>query len=952
MKKTNKFRPRIAVAKRNKNTLSKQLKIQLRLIKHLILPLPKNWTELSIYIKKIANFIVSRNGIIIELELLTTLLIVLFIILIGSISIFKQDANSLGIFAPNLPGSITYYDRTGKIELWQDYNTLQRIPVASSKISNYIKEATVAVEDKNFYHEEGFDLGAILRASFHDIIDHGNDLEGASTITEQVVKLNKGWTDPLTIPEKLEELALSVELNHEFSKNQILTAYLNIAPYGNIDYGVQAAAKDYFHKNADQLTLAQAAMLAAIPQAPTYFSPYNDHQYNPAATIDYFDRNALIARQHYILHLMWQQHMISYQQEKSAIKVNILSQIHQLNSKYNNIQAPFFVLAAKQELVNKYGSKILKHGAWKVDTTLNMPLQALAQNLVKENLTKIKAYGANQEAIVAEQNSTGQILALVGGVNFNNTSLGQTNWANTDIDPGSTIDPYVYSSFINQHANNAGAGSVLYDIQQPLPGYPCTNKKLPVNGGNCLWDSNLTYPGPETIRYALGGTRNVPTLKASLEAGMSNIEKTASSMMGYKNSYRCFSSSTRRKQVPCQANNTVKSGSYIKLDQTINGLATISRGGKEIPLSYILSITNSANQTIYKWQQPASNTVINPDTAYIINNILSDPNSSNLPGYCNSLTCTPISQGGYKWQRDNGWDIAISSSNTNTKYSSLMSAWNSQYSVVSWVGESNPTKPLTTNKPEILSEPLARGWMDGALASIKTKPDNWQQPNNILIKPAYIIHNPINAGSITPSNSLDIYPYWYKANPDINEKITLDKVSGLLATSCTPNDAKEVLVEQGASLFSVDKFYKAPNAIPTQYDNIHQCSDSPPSIVINEPSNDICSNTDNNGLGCSIEATIKQGTYRLSSKRFPGSAVFSINGKIIKQFKLTNASPQTISFYYLPNTSGEITIKGTVTDSVLYQSSNTISFQAQYSNNSSQASTTANNATINISGNQ
>jgi len=941
-KKTKKFRPRASLAKRHKNTLSKQLKVQLRLIKHLLLPLPKSGLETKIYLKRIASFITSRNGIIIELELLTSLLIILFIVLISSLAFFKQDVNSLGIFAPNLPGSITYYDRTGKIQLWQEYNTLQRVPVTGSKISNYIKEATVAVEDKNFYHEEGFDLGSIIRASLHDIIHHGTSLEGASTITEQLVKLNKGWTDPLTIPEKLEELALSVELNHEFSKNQILTAYLNIAPYGNIDYGVQAAAKDYFHENADQLSLAQASMLASIPQAPTYYSPYNDHKYNSDATVDYFEPKALIDRQHYILHLMLNQHLITKKQEEAASKVNVLAQVHELKSKYNSIKAPYFVLLARQQLINQYGTKILKHGAWKVRTTLNMPLQNLAQEMVMQNLAKIKSYGANQEALVAEQNSTGQVLAVVGGTNFSNTASGQINWADTELNPGATINPYIYTSFINQKSNNAGAGSVLYDIQQPLPDYPCTNKNLPYAGGNCLWDTNLSYPGPVTIRYALGGNRNVPTLKASLEAGLSHIETTAASMIGNKNSLKCISYKNNKltSQVPCTAKDMVSKGTYLKLDQTVNGLATISRGGQEIPQSYILSITNAANQSIYSWKQPSSTTVINPDTAYIINNILSDPNASNLPGYCNSLNCSLISQGGYKWQHFNGWDIAVSSSNQNTKHSSLMSAWSTPYTVVTWVGQSNNNGPvLTAPRAEILSEPLARGWMEGALQSLKTKPTNWQEPPNINLKAAYVIYNPIDYGAVTPSRALDIYPSWYKANPNIDKKITIDKVSGLLATSCTPSDADEVIYEDGANLFSVDKFYRPPNTIPTTYDNVHKCNDQPPSVVINEPANDICSNQDNNGQGCLIETTIKQGTYSLSSKRFVGNVSFSINNKVIKQFKLSNSSPQTVSFYYLPTSNSLINIKAIVTDSVLYQSSDTISFQAQYSNQPSTATT-------------
>ena len=924
------------IGRPQQNPLIREYKRQSGLLKAAFKPFPRTKKDIIPYLKRVFTLVFSREGALMGLEGLTMAFIVLFILMAGLFAFFKQDLSSLGIFAPNLPGSVTYYDRTGKIVLWQDYNSVKRVPVSSNQISNYVKEATVAIEDKNFYHEGAFSTGAIIRAAFHDIVHLGHGLEGASTITEQVVKMNKGWSDPLTISEKFEELALSVEMAHEYSKNQILTAYLNIAPYGNIDYGVQAAAKDYFNESASQLTLAQSAMLAAIPQAPTAYSPFSSPKYNPAVTADYFDPTALLARQQYILQLMANQHMITQAQATQAKKVNILAEVQPLHSKFHNINAPYFVLAAKQQLLQKYGAKMLKHGAWKVDTTLSMPLQQLANNLVQKNIPNIKYYGADEEALVAEQVQTGQVVALVGGTNFNNPNYGQINYAQTNISPGSTIKPYVYSTFINNQKNNAGAGSVIYDNQQPIPGYPCTNKSLPTNGGNCLWDYDFRYPGPETIRYALAGSRNVPAVKAGLMSGLSNVQATADAMMGYKNAYKCFppgtnvETATFRQQSQCYGSAAIGEGGYLHLDQTVNGLSTLARLGQEVPQTYILSIRNAADQSIYNWKQPKPKQVIQPDTAYILDNILSDPKATYLPGYCSATNCSPLSSGGYKWQRYNGWDIAIKTGTTHANISGLMTAWTTQYAVGTWVSYHTVNKPLTAGGMEYMTEPLARGWMQGALSMLKTKPVNWTQPAGIKIEPAYVIHNHVGLGSIEPSPSTDVFPFWYKPKTGQGKAVVIDRVSGLLATACTPADARQTIYNNNAAAFSVDQFVTGSNSIPNATDNIHHCSDQKPAISISPPPNDTCSNTDNNGQGCLISATITRGTYPLSSSKIQGSASFTINGQTVKSFNLSQ-SPQTVSFYYVPSQTGSVTIDGTVTDSVLYQTTDSVTFSTLYS---------------------
>lgn len=874
------------------------------------------------YQQRFKNYWLNRQGLVRFLKLSGLTIVGLFILSLAVIIYFMFNLPHINnLYDQNLGGSITFYDRTGKVVLWQDYNDIKRVPVSSNQISNYMKQATVAIEDKHFYSDSGFSPTSIIRAAVHDVLHLGHGLEGASTITEQVAKLNEGWADPLTIQEKIKEVMLGIELSRQYSKAQILTAYLNIAPYGNIEYGVQSAAEDYFHEPASKLSLAQAAFLASIPQAPSVYSPYSSPQYNPAATIDYFNQSALIARQHYVLDQMAAQGMISQAQAASAKAVNILSEVQPLSSKYNNVQAPYFVLAAKQQLEDKLGTSILKHGAWQVITTLNVSQQNKAQQLVAQNLANVTNDGGDDEAMVVENAPTGQVTALVGGVNFNNPVDGQINFATIPINPGSTYKLYDYTALINDN-NNVGAGSVLYDVQQPLPGYPCTNKALPLKGGNCLYDYDYQYPGPLSIRYAFAGSRNVPAVKAMLINGE---QKTIalSEQMGLTSGYNCYANSAKTIKTTCYGSAAIGEGGYLALDQSVNGYATDARLGSYIPQTFILKITDSSGNTVYQWQQPKPDYVVKPDAAYIIDNILSDPGASYLPGSCGTTNCTPISSFGWKFQRTNGWDVAIKTGTTHNDETGLMMGMTSQYVVGSWVGYHTATKPLIPHYGglEGLTEPLTRGMI--SYLTTNQKPINWQQPPGIKKLPAFVVNHPpaqvlgYYYGWTYPSPSTDLYPSWFSGNLTAQSKI-IDKVSGLLATACTPSLAKEVVTS--GSVFSIDTFYgnTSASSTPTKTDNIHQCSNSKPAISITNVSCDDVSGKDN----CLVNVTATQGTYPLSGGTYDqnpaGTISFTDNGQTVDTISIPPGSSVYNTAVNLNSLTNGSSLTATVVDSVLY----------------------------------
>jgi penicillin-binding protein 1A len=864
--------------------------------------------------KRLAAYWFSREGAIMALKVTGIGIVVCFFLTIGVFAYFRKDLPKIkGIAGDKLGGSITYYDNSGKTVLWQDYDAVKRIPVESDQISPYMKQATIAIEDKDFYKHGAFDVRGIMRAGLNDVFG-GGPIQGGSTITQQLVKLNEQWTDNRTITRKIKELILAVELEREYSKNDILTGYLNAAPYGGIENGVEVAARDYFSTSAKDLTLAQASMLAAIPQSPSYYSPYSSSQWNPAVTgTDGFGRQALLARQHYILDQMVKQGYIHKDQATEAKGVDVLAQVQPLKSKYNGIRAPYFVLAAKQELEKKYGSQTVQRGGWKVTTTLNLDLQSLAEKQVASGLPTVKRYHGDNIAFVAEDVPTGQVVALVGGVDFNNNDFGKINYAQTPLPPGSSFKPYDYVSLIQ--AKNAGAGSVIYDTQGPLPGYPCTNKNRPKNddNANCLWDYDFLYPGAMTIRYALAGSRNVPAVKANLMVGTNKVIQTAEAMMNGGSSksngygYNCFSNVQLTKETACYGASAIGDGAYLHLDEHVNGLATMSRLGKYIPQTYILKIEDASGKTLLQWKQPKSKQVVSQDAAYIIDNILSDPRATYL-------------RAGKKFQhQSNGWNFAVKTGTTNDNYDGLMTSWSTKYAVATWVGYHTRQIAMTAGHMEDMTEPIVRGFMESAHKNLPAK--NWTQPSGVKSAPAYVMTSGFGSGAILPSPRTDVFMSGWKTSSGSSSSATIDKVSGLLATSCTPAAARQTITNGNSNSFSIDTFVKdgaRGGSLPTSNDNVHNCGDSPPSVSILQASGTTLTCP---GGTCTITITPSSGTHPLSSAGFPGTVSITVNGQSAGTFGVSDANnnqPVSVTFPS-PGAGASAVINVTLTDSVLYQ---------------------------------
>lgn len=884
--------------------------------------LPKSRIKRSLWRlqpKRLAAYWFSRDGGIMALKIVGIAIVVMFILTLGVFAYFRKDLKGIDdISGSNLGGTISYYDRSGQTLLWQDYNAVKRVPVQSKDISPYMKQAMVAIEDKDFYKHRGFDIKGIVRAAVVDIFHRGTH-QGGSTITEQLVKLTQDFNQNRTITLKAKELILAVELERTYTKDQILTDYINVAPFGSVDYGVQTAASDYFHKSAKDLTLPEAAFLAAIPNSPTYYSKYSP----------YFDEKGFLDRSHHILDLMAQQGMITKKQAADAKKVDVLATVHPQQSYYAGIRAPYFVLSAKDELNRRFSSQSGKVGGWKVITTLNMDLQNKAEEVAASNIRNINRYGADEEALLAEDVKTGQMLASVGGVDFSDPDHGELNFAHSvKISPGSSFKPYDYVTLIDNNTN-VGAGSVLYDSQGPIPGYPCTNHTLPPprGQGNCLEDYDFNYPGPVTLRYGLGGSRNVPAVKAMLEAdptdhsstrtnSINKVISTADALMAAPNAYKCYNqgvdvnNAKTTDETQCYGASAIGDGAYLHLDQHINGVASLARMGSAIPNTYIMKIEDANNKTIYQFKQPKGTQVVRKDAAYIVDDMTSDPNASYLPS------------GYYKWHRYGGWQTSIKTGTTGASFDGLEMSWNNQFAVGSWVGYHNRNKALAGTM-ELMTTPLTRGLMTYAIDTSHMPAQTYARPSDIQTLPAYVVNHKISRnGEIPPSPSNDIYPSWYKGKTGSTQAVTIDRVSNKIATSCTPASAKQTLGGNAApNSFSIDQFYPPGQTGTTSSantgatDDVHHCGDNPPTINLTA--------TDNGDGTYTITAFASAGTHPFNDAtypQFPGSITYSINGQTVHTSSASD--PQTNDTWtYTPSASGTMT--ATVTDSVLYSASAT-----------------------------
>jgi len=526
--------------------------------------------------------------------------------------------------------STKIYDRNDKLlyEIFADQN---RTPISLDQLPPYVKQATIAIEDRDFYKHQGFALSGIGRAIINNTLyifcqlpltDCQINLQGGSTITQQLVK-NALLTPEQTLQRKLRELVLTFFVELLYSKDQILEMYLNQIPYGGTSYGLEAASQTYFGIKAQDLTLAQSAILAGLPVAPTRYSPFGS---NPEKYKE---------RQQAVLRRMVEDNYITQDQSQAALDEPVT-----FANPANLIHAPHFVLWVKELLVDQYGSKKVETGGLRVKTSLDLDLQDITQASLSAEINTLQKSNVTNGAALITNPLTGEILTMIGSTDYyNNQISGKFNVPLSYRQPGSSIKPLNYTQAFYQH--NLSPGSIISDLptcfqEPPLPSY-------------CPQNYDGSFHGAVSIRRALANSYNIPAVKLLALNGVTHFIDFSHKMgiTGWDDPSRYGLSLTL-------------GGGEVRMIDMAVAYGTLSNLGVKVPLHPILEISDYQNQTLYQLNcQPANieslvkdnsesqfssgcqaTRVIPPGPPYLTTHILTDQNARastfgstlNIPG--------------------------------------------------------------------------------------------------------------------------------------------------------------------------------------------------------------------------------------------------------------------------------------------------------------------------------
>ncbi|MBU2028745.1 transglycosylase domain-containing protein, partial [Patescibacteria group bacterium] len=500
---------------------------------------------------------------------------------------FAKDLPSPGkINTRVIAESTKIYDRTGDHILYDIHGEEKRTLIPLDQIPDSVKYATIVLEDQEFYNHSGIKLSSIVRALLKDIL-HRGVAQGGSTITQQFIK-NSVLSPERTLTRKIKEVILSLEVEQKFSKDEILGMYLNEIPYGSNAYGIEAAALTFFSKHARELSLDEAALLASLPQAPTFYSPLGSHP------------EELKWRQEFTLKKLAELGYITQEEAQAAINTDVLAKI---NPRQENISAPHFVMYVKEYLEKTYGQELIAKGGLKVYTTLDWDKQQLAEQVVREGAEKnTKSYNASNASLVAIDPKSGQILAMVGSKDyFDKTIDGQVNVAIRERQPGSSFKPYVY---LTAFKKGYTPETILWDVDTDFEtGTDKTYNPKNYDGKN---------RGPLKMKEALGMSLNVPAVKTLYLAGVKNSLDTAKSMG--------ITSLTDPSRVGLSL---VLGGGEVKLLDHVHAFSTLATGGIYRKKTAILKIQDPAGNILEEFKSNSGERVVEEKYVAMLDYILS-----------------------------------------------------------------------------------------------------------------------------------------------------------------------------------------------------------------------------------------------------------------------------------------------------------------------------------------
>lgn len=539
-----------------------------------------------------------------------------------------------------IPQTTKIYDRHGVL-LYQIFAAQNRTIVSLSDIPKNLQDATIAIEDKDFYKHPGFDIVAITRSAIENF--SGNGLQGGSTITQQLIKSALLTPEP-TIERKIKEVILAFWAERIYTKEEILQLYFNHIPYGGTAWGVQAASEVYFGKNVKDLTLAQSAFLAGIPKAPTIYSPFGTTP------------NLWKKRQKEVLDRMVKLGLITRAQEQEASEETL-----NFREPQTPIHAPHFVMYVKDWLEKTYGLPMVERGGLIVRTSLDLRLQAMAQRVVADEVANNAALAISNGASLITSPQNGDILAMVGSSDFNDQVGGNVNVTTSLRQPGSSIKIVTYTAALQ---NGFTATSILDDSPISFPG--ASGPYAPVN-----YDGR--FHGRLPLRIAFASSLNIPAVKTLNQIGIPEMVDQAKKMgiksWGGAENYGL----------------SITLGSAeVTMTDMATVFGTIANGGVRVDLNPILEVSDYKGNVWEKKKEIIGKRVVDEGIAFIISDILADNNARAMEFGPSSPLYIP------------GKTVSVKTGTSDNKRDNWTIGFTPSYVVAAWVGN-NDNSPMSQN---------------------------------------------------------------------------------------------------------------------------------------------------------------------------------------------------------------------------------------------------------------
>lgn len=571
------------------------------------------------------------------------------IIISSYVFVIKDLPSPRKLASYDIPLATKIYDRNGEL-LFDIFAEQNRTTVPLSEIPKYVQEATIAIEDKNFYKHRGINpVGGILRAAAATITKH--KLQGGSTITQQLVK-SALLTPERTLTRKIKEIILAFWVEILYPKEKILEMYLNQVPYGGTAWGIETAAETYFGKHVKELTLAESALLAGLPQAPTLYSPYGAHP------------ELAKTRQEEVLMRMAEDQYITKEQSETAKQEELMFR------PAIGIQAPHFVMYVKEQLVNTYGEHLVERGGLKVITTLDLGLQKYAQATVSAEVNKLSGLHVTNGATLVTNPATGEILSMVGSVDYFASPSGSFNVTTALRQPGSSIKPINYA--IGLEKKIVTPATMFLDVPTCFANIDQPNY--------CPHNYDGKFHGPVQLRLALGNSYNIPAVKMLYLNTVSDMVASASA----------FGFTTLKDPEHYGLSLTLGAGE-VRMTDMAQAFGVFANAGIHKELHTILKVEDKDGKILEEYKDPNLNKdvpsqlllsgtrVVSPETAYLISHILLDNNARQDAFGSHSSLVIP------------GRAVSVKTGTTDDLRDNWTIGYTPQRLVVTWVGNNDNT---------------------------------------------------------------------------------------------------------------------------------------------------------------------------------------------------------------------------------------------------------------------